>query len=109
MSKPLSHHVETFLFGSRWLQAPLYVGLVVAQGVYVFQFLRELVHLVGSAVSLTEIDIMLIVLGLIDVVMVANLLTMVTVGGYRGRLSPSSIPMVIRISPNGCRTSMPGC
>lgn len=83
MSKPLSHHVETFLFGSRWLQAPLYVGLVVAQGVYVFQFLRELVHLVGSAVSLTEIDIMLIVLGLIDVVMVANLLTMVTVGGYQ--------------------------
>ena len=81
--KPLSHYVEAFLFGSRWLQAPLYLGLVVAQAVYVFKFLRELVHLVGHAVSLTEVDIMLIVLGLIDVVMVANLLTMVTVGGYQ--------------------------
>ncbi len=83
MKKNLSHHLEALLFGSRWLQAPLYLGLVFAQGVYVFKFLQELVHLVGHAVTLTEIDIMLIVLGLIDVVMVANLLIMVTVGGYQ--------------------------
>jgi len=83
MKKHPSHFLEAFLFGSRWLQAPLYLGLVFAQGVYVFKFLQELVHLVGHAVSLTEIDIMLIVLGLIDVVMVANLLIMVTVGGYQ--------------------------
>ncbi len=78
-----SHFLEAFLFGSRWLQAPLYLGLVFAQGVYVFKFLREVIHLVGAAISLTEIDIMLIVLGLIDVVMVANLLIMVTIGGYQ--------------------------
>ena len=65
MKKDASHHLEAFLFGSRWLQAPLYLGLVFAQGVYVFKFLQELVHLVGHAVTLTEIDIMLIVLGLI--------------------------------------------
>jgi len=83
MQKNISHYLEAFLFGSRWLQAPLYLGLVFAQGVYVFKFLQELTHLVGHAVTLTEIDIMLIVLGLIDVVMVANLLIMVTVGGYQ--------------------------
>ncbi|MDP5238857.1 TIGR00645 family protein [Uliginosibacterium sp. 31-16] len=83
MKKDASHHLEAFLFGSRWLQAPLYLGLVFAQGVYVFKFLQELIHLVGHAVSFTEVDIMLIVLGLIDVVMVANLLLMVIVGGYQ--------------------------
>ncbi len=83
MSKPFSHYIEAFLFSSRWLQAPLYLGLVFAQGVYVFKFLQELYHLVSHTVSLSEVEIMLIVLGLIDVVMVANLLIMVTVGGYQ--------------------------
>lgn len=83
MRKSASQYLEAFLFGSRWLQAPLYLGLVFAQGVYVYKFLHELVHLVSHAVSLSEVDIMLIVLGLIDVVMVANLLIMVTVGGYQ--------------------------
>src|SRR5687767_8678134 len=91
--------LTSFIFWSRWLQAPLYLGLIVAQGVYVYQFLLELSHLVGKighltdtinmmSVSvrwpishlvgkighLTDTDIMLIVLGLIDVVMIANLL-----------------------------------
>ena len=70
------------IFGSRWLQLPLYLGLIVAQCVYVFKFLKELWHLVAKAPSLTEMQIMLIVLGLIDVVMISNLLVMVIVGGY---------------------------
>ncbi len=70
------------IFWSRWLQAPLYLGLIVAQGVYVFLFLKELVHLVLAANTFTENEIMLIVLGLIDVVMIANLLIMVIIGGY---------------------------
>ncbi|GAB4181485.1 MAG: TIGR00645 family protein [Rhodocyclaceae bacterium] len=74
--------LEGFIFWSRWLQAPLYVGLIIAQGVYVYQFMLELSHLVTRAGSLGETDIMLIVLGLIDVVMIANLLIMVIIGGY---------------------------
>ena len=70
------------IFGSRWLQLPLYLGLIVAQGVYVFLFLKELLHLVQGANALTEQGIMLLVLGLIDVVMISNLLVMVIVGGY---------------------------
>lgn len=72
----------SFIFLSRWLQAPLYFGLIVAQGVYVYHFMVELWHLLQRIPTITEIQIMLIVLGLIDVVMIANLLIMVIVGGY---------------------------
>jgi uncharacterized protein (TIGR00645 family) len=74
--------MEGFIFWSRWLQAPLYLGLIAAQGVYVYQFMHELIHLVTKVGSLTENEVMLIVLGLIDVVMIANLLIMVIIGGY---------------------------
>jgi uncharacterized protein (TIGR00645 family) len=87
--------LASFIFLSRWLQAPLYLGLIVAQGVYVYRFLLELGHLIGFAlfdfpapastpkgVSDPETIVMLSVLGLIDVVMIANLLIMVIVGGY---------------------------
>ncbi|MGO4711348.1 TIGR00645 family protein [Bradyrhizobium sp. 2TAF24] len=70
------------IFGSRWLQLPLYIGLIVAQGVYVVLFLKELWHLVTHAADFNEQQIMLVVLGLIDVVMISNLLVMVIVGGY---------------------------
>ena len=96
--------LHALIFASRWLQLPLYLGLIVAQAVYVFHFLVELVHLVEAAfgsqpalqalitsigyksdapvTSLNETVIMLVVLALIDVVMISNLLIMVIVGGY---------------------------
>jgi len=74
--------MSQMIFWSRWLQAPLYLGLIVAQGVYVYHFMIELSHLVGKASKIGEAEIMLIVLGLIDVVMIANLLIMVIIGGY---------------------------
>jgi uncharacterized protein (TIGR00645 family) len=70
------------IFFSRWLQAPLYLGLIVAQVVYVAHFGKELKHLIVDFNHLSEADIMLIVLGLVDVVMIANLLIMVIIGGY---------------------------
>ena len=100
--------LPNLIFMSRWLQVPLYLGLIVAQCVYVYHFWVELLHLVMSALGsqsaltaligsigyelspeqlaappkLTETVIMLAVLGLIDVVMISNLLIMVIVGGY---------------------------
>ena len=96
--------LHAMIFASRWLQLPLYLGLIVAQGVYVFHFLVELLHLVEAAfgsqealkalvtsigyktdapvTTLNETVIMLVVLALIDVVMISNLLIMVIVGGY---------------------------
>jgi uncharacterized protein (TIGR00645 family) len=98
--------VPKFIFMSRWLQLPLYIGLILAQCVYVFHFWVELTHLIeavfgdktaldiliksigykgdfgASGPKLNETLIMLVVLGLIDVVMISNLLIMVIVGGY---------------------------
>jgi uncharacterized protein (TIGR00645 family) len=70
------------IFSSRWLQLPLYFGLIAAQLVYVVLFLKELWHLIGHFSDFNEQEIMLVVLGLVDVVMISNLLVMVIVGGY---------------------------
>ncbi|WP_162058841.1 YqhA family protein [Undibacterium sp. KW1] len=107
MTKPVSpaklSPLASLIFFSRWLQLPLYLGLILAQCVYVFHFWVELVDLIGAAMGnetalkhiidavstgsvrptkLTETTIMLVVLGLIDVVMISNLLIMVIIGGY---------------------------
>jgi uncharacterized protein (TIGR00645 family) len=79
--------IGSLIFVSRWLQAPLYLGLIVAQLVYVVVFMVELWHLIaedvfGDITHIEEATIMLTVLGLIDVVMIANLLIMVIIGGY---------------------------
>jgi uncharacterized protein (TIGR00645 family) len=81
-ARPGLRPLPSLIFGSRWLQLPLYLGLIVAQGVYVILFLKELWHLVLGSFKFTEQEIMLVVLGLIDVVMISNLLIMVIVGGY---------------------------
>jgi uncharacterized protein (TIGR00645 family) len=96
--------LPNLIFASRWLQLPLYIGLIAAQGIYVYHFWVELIHLIEAAfgnqnalaalvksigykdsfevTSLNETIIMLVVLALIDVVMISNLLIMVIVGGY---------------------------
>lgn len=74
--------IPALIFFSRWLQLPLYVGLIIAQAIYVFLFAKEVVHLFTTFNTLTETTIMLAVLSLIDVVMVSNLLIMVIIGGY---------------------------
>ena len=82
---PASRTLAGFIFASRWLQAPLYLGLIIAQAVYVVLFFVELWHLFDSAIlsgHISETDVMLSVLALIDIVMIANLLIMVIIGGY---------------------------
>jgi uncharacterized protein (TIGR00645 family) len=103
-SPPPLRQLPNLIFASRWLQLPLYLGLILAQAVYVFHFWVELAHLIEAAfgsttaldklvnsigykshaavTSLNETIIMLVVLALIDVVMISNLLIMVIVGGY---------------------------
>ncbi len=81
-TRPKLAPLSALIFGSRWMQLPLYLGLIVAQGVYVVLFIKELLHLIGGATTLNEQLVMLAVLGLIDVVMISNLLVMVIVGGY---------------------------
>ena len=75
------------IFWSRWLQLPIYLGLIVVQGVYAWKFLSQLYKLLANLTSLTEIEIMLTVLGLIDVVMIANLLIIIVFAGYENIVS----------------------
>jgi len=91
MNSKFQNNMESLIFASRWLQAPLYLGLIVAQGIYVVQFMMELSHLVADIAHLDEAKTMLIVLGLIDVVMIANLLIMVIIGGYETFVSKLDI------------------
>jgi len=101
---PVLRPIPRLIFASRWLQLPLYLGLIAAQCVYVYHFLVELLHLLEAAFGsqtalaalvesigyvtdapithLNETVIMLVLLALIDVVMISNLLIMVIVGGY---------------------------
>lgn len=82
MRRQLTKPFAQIIFFSRWLQAPLYLGLIVVLGVYVYEFAKGLAHLVNSANTINSTDIMLQALELIDVVMIANLLIMVIIGGY---------------------------
>ena len=85
-SHSASNHVEatfeSIIFASRWIQAPLYGGLIVVELLYAYKFLIELWEMVLHINKMDETVFMLGVLGLIDVTMVANLLTMVIIGGY---------------------------
>jgi len=83
-----THPLSSLMFASRWLQLPLYLGLIVVRAVYVWQFMRELWHLLTTWAdsTLTEVETMLIVLGLIDVVLISDLLIMVIIGGYEKQM-----------------------
>jgi uncharacterized protein (TIGR00645 family) len=81
-SNSAEHLFEVVVFASRWIQAPLYAGLIVAELLYAYKFISELWEMVIHIHNMEETVFMLGVLGLIDVTMVANLLTMVVIGGY---------------------------
>jgi uncharacterized protein (TIGR00645 family) len=87
----LEHGFEVVVFASRWIQAPLYGGLIVAELLYAYKFIVELWEMVVHVQGLEETKFMLGVLGLIDVTMVANLLTMVVIGGYATFVSKLSL------------------
>ena len=78
----VEHIFETIVFASRWIQAPLYAGLIVAECLYAYKFLTELWEMVHELRHSSETIFMLGILSLIDITMVANLLTMVVIGGY---------------------------
>jgi uncharacterized protein (TIGR00645 family) len=80
--KILENFFEGIIFSSRWIQAPLYGGLIVGAILYVYKFLVELVHLCMTINTITEEVLMLGILTLVDITMVLNLLIMVIIGGY---------------------------
>lgn len=86
-ANPVERGIEALIFWSRWFQAPMYLGLVLGALIYAYKFLVELVHLCRHVNTLTEEAVMLGVLTLVDITMVANLITMVVIGGYSSFVS----------------------
>ena len=82
MKQKLESAFESIIFASRWIQAPLYAGLIVGGVLYAYKFLSELIHLCLTINEISESVLMLGVLTLVDITMVANLLVMVIIGGY---------------------------
>jgi uncharacterized protein (TIGR00645 family) len=79
--KSSRHPLSSLIFFSRWLQAPLYLGLIVGQCYYVYRFFLELIE-IFQAPNMTDNDAVILILGLIDVVMISNLLIMIIIAGY---------------------------
>ncbi len=80
--KNLEEFFEGFIFWSRWVQAPLYGGLVIGAFLYLVKFFQELWHIALHVIELPELEMMLGILSLVDISMVMNLVIMVTIGGY---------------------------
>lgn len=80
--KRIENFLEQFIFFSRWMQLPIYLGLIIASLVYAFKFFIQLHHLIFEFQIMNENTILLSVLGLIDISMVINLLVVVFIGGY---------------------------
>jgi uncharacterized protein (TIGR00645 family) len=82
INKFIEATVEFLIFASRWFQAPVYLGLIFAAGLYVYKFMGELAFLATNIETFNETQVMLAVLGLIDISMVMNLMIIVIIGGY---------------------------
>jgi uncharacterized protein (TIGR00645 family) len=82
IAKKLENGLEYFIFASRWVQAPIYVALIVAAVAYAWKSVQELLHLLTGFSAASESSIMVGILSLVDISMVANLVNMVVVGGY---------------------------
>jgi uncharacterized protein (TIGR00645 family) len=85
--KRVEHALEALIFGSRWLLAPLYLGLVLALGLLLVKFAKEFIHFVPLVFNAEGGDVIIGILSLIDVVMVGNLIIIIVFAGYENFVS----------------------
>jgi uncharacterized protein (TIGR00645 family) len=83
----MERYIETIIFQSRWLLAPIYVGLIGALVMLLIKFAQELVHVFPSAWGSTESELVLAVLTLVDLALVGSLILMVIFSGYENFVS----------------------
>ena len=99
--------IEDCLFGTKWLLVPFYFGLVVVQILYFWKFSQQIVELVSTARSITESQMMLTSLSLIDAVMIANLIKMIIVGSYQTFICKVADDLVeSKVSSGGLKVKM---
>lgn len=79
--------IEKAMYRSRWLLAPIYLGLALALLALGIKFFQEVFHLLPSVLAIAEADLILVILSLIDIAMVGGLLVMVMISGYENFVS----------------------
>ena len=79
--------IEKTMYRSRWLLAPIYLGLTLALLALGIKFFQEVFHLLPHVVEMAEADMILVVLSLIDIAMVGGLIVMVMMSGYENFVS----------------------
>lgn len=83
----IENAMEQFLFASRWLMAPFYLGLVVALALLMLKFIQEIIHFLPNILDMKETDLILWILSLIDLSLAGNLLPIVIFSGYENFVS----------------------
>jgi uncharacterized protein (TIGR00645 family) len=83
----IENAIERLLFASRWLLAPVYLGLSLALVALGVRFFIEVFHVLGGIVSMSESDLVLTLLSMIDLVLVGSLIVMVMFSGYENFVS----------------------
>jgi uncharacterized protein (TIGR00645 family) len=87
----IERRIESLIFASRWLLAPFFLGLVVAMGVLLLKFAKELIELVGNAWTTSEYDVVISILTLVDTALIAVLLLIIVFSGYESFVSKIGI------------------
>ncbi|MBL8025643.1 MAG: TIGR00645 family protein [Fibrobacteres bacterium] len=113
--KKIESFIETGIFASRWIQAPIYVGLIAAQLIFAYRFIVEVIHLFHYSASMSENILLQTILALVDIVMVVNLITMVVIGGWTTFVSkldlhgnPDKPKWLGHIDPGTLKTKLAG-
>jgi uncharacterized protein (TIGR00645 family) len=84
----MKYLIQSIILASRYLLLPLYLGMTAAMVLFGFKFFQELIHLFQKVSVISESDLVLGALALIDLMLVANLLIMVIISGYENFVSP---------------------
>ncbi len=85
--RSFEHLLERFMFASRWLLAPFYIGLVLAIGLLLVKFAKEILVLLPQVIEGSGSTILVGVLTLVDIALVANLLLIIIFAGYENFVS----------------------
>ena len=91
----MERFIENTMYASRWLLAPIYLGLSLGLLILALKFFQEIIHVLPNVFTMLEADVILLLLSLIDMALVGGLLVMVMISGYENFVSQLDIDVVL--------------
>lgn len=89
--KRVEHALEVVIFNSRWLLAPFYLGLVISIALLLFKFSQDFFHMMSTIFTMSESEVILAILTLVDMSLVASLLLIIVFSGYENFVSKINV------------------